>query len=149
MTLRRAGRAVGKYLLRGVTGLLLHTVDASLQRRGYVKTHRLLTATSPAVVPGRDAPQRARQVGITINGSARRRGWDRSCLRRSMVAWWVLRWLRIPAEIRIGITLQDDVPLAHAWLEHHGEPVNDALNIADYYPITYQGDLLNERGSLL
>lgn len=145
---RRAGRTVGKHALRVLTRLLLHVVHVALLRLGYVRTRRLLEKTSPAPDPDRRALERARQVGITVNLSARRGSWDKSCLRRSLVAWWVLRWVQVPTELTFGLSLHGDRPLAHAWLEHHGQVVNDALNISVMYPFTHSGDLTAEQAAL-
>lgn len=144
--LGRAGRTVGKQALRRLTSLLLHVVHYSLVHLGYRWTRRLLVATSPDPPAHRCALDRARQVGITVNFSARRGGWDKSCLRRSLVAWWLLRWLRIPTELRFGLSLQEGGSIAHAWLEHHGEPVNDGPNVASLFPFSHGGDLAAEFG---
>jgi hypothetical protein len=145
---RGAGQTFGKLTLRALTRPMLHVVHLALERLGYARTRRLLEATSPSPDPHRRCHQRALQVGVTVNLSARRGSWDKSCLRRSLVAWWVLRWLRVPTELTVGISLTGDRPLAHAWLEHHGQPVNDALNIAVLYPFTHSGNLTAEQTAM-
>jgi hypothetical protein len=80
-------------------------------------------------------------VGRVINFSAGRAGMDDTCLRRSLAAWWTLRWMKIQSEIRIGVRFTADRPDIHAWVEHCGQPVNDVSWIATLYPLAHDGDL--------
>jgi len=55
-----------------------------------------------------------------------------SCLRQSLLVWWLLRRREAPAELRIGVRKQDGFS-AHAWVEVDGQPVNDAGDVAERY----------------
>lgn len=85
-------------------------------------------------------------MGRWVNLATGRAGWDKSCLRRSLVAWWWLRWLRVDSEVRLGVSLDAGGGRAHAWLEHAGTPVNDVDDVRDRYPFSHAGDVLGELG---
>jgi len=62
--------------------------------------------------------------------AAGREMWPRTrCLERSLAAWWLLRWQRLPASLRIGVRKDDGVLQAHAWLEISGTVLNDSAEI--------------------
>ena len=55
-----------------------------------------------------------------------------SCLRQSLLVWWLLRRKGVPAELRIGVRKQEGFA-AHAWVELAGQPVNDAPDVAERF----------------
>jgi transglutaminase-like putative cysteine protease len=55
-----------------------------------------------------------------------------SCLRQSLLVWWLLRRKGVPAELRIGVRTQEGFT-AHAWVEVGGQPVNDAADVAERF----------------
>ncbi len=55
-----------------------------------------------------------------------------SCLRQSLLVWWLLRRKGMPAVLRIGVQKQDGFS-AHAWVEVAGQPVNDAPHVAERF----------------
>lgn len=123
---------------------MLRSVDWCLGRWGYQKTRRLLLRTSPRPRRDKDQFDRAAWVGRVVNFSAGRAGMDDTCLRRSLATWWVLRWMGIPSDITVGVRFTPEGPQIHAWVDHHGVPVNDVPTIAHLYPITHDGDLSAE-----
>jgi len=71
----------------------------------------------------------ARRIALMINASARRVPYDATCLRRSLVLWWLLRRRGIDSRLRIGARLQGDDFLAHAWVECQDCVVNDSATV--------------------
>lgn len=57
-----------------------------------------------------------------------------TCLRRSLLLWWLLRRDGIETVIRVGVNREDGTLHAHAWVEHRGEPLNDAADVALRFP---------------
>lgn len=57
-----------------------------------------------------------------------------TCLRRSLLLWWLLRHDGIETVIRVGVRRDDGSLHAHAWVEHRGEPLNDVADIATRFP---------------
>jgi len=53
-----------------------------------------------------------------------------TCLRRSLLLWWILRRDGIATVLRVGVNRESGELRAHAWVEHRGRPLNDADDIA-------------------
>ncbi len=69
----------------------------------------------------------ARRVGRAVVLTMRFLPGDTRCLRRSLVTLRLLARRGIPARLVIGARTRPDF-LAHAWVEHHGEPVLSPLD---------------------
>jgi hypothetical protein len=91
-------------------------------------------AAGPAAVPRReDATARAKTVA-RIAGIAAGRGPVRAtCLRRSLLIWWLLRREGIDAKIRIGVRRDGGELFAHAWVEHRGIPLGESDDLDARY----------------
>jgi hypothetical protein len=57
-----------------------------------------------------------------------------TCLRRSLLLWWLLRHDGIETVIRVGVNRDGGSLHAHAWVEHRGNPLNDAVDVALRFP---------------
>jgi hypothetical protein len=121
-------------------GLFLAVTDIGLRLFGYASMCRILIALSPSPNQDRVDTSRAKNVGSFVNFIASSRWLKSTCLRRSLVAWWVLRWRGIPSELRFGVNVEE----GHAWVEHHGVVVNDRPDIASRYRILYGQELMPE-----
>jgi hypothetical protein len=53
-----------------------------------------------------------------------------TCLRRSLLLWWILKRDGIATVLRVGVNHECGELRAHAWVEHRGRPLNDADDIA-------------------
>ncbi len=65
-----------------------------------------------------------------------------NCLVRSLTLWTMLLRRGVPADLRVGFRRRDGAIQGHAWLEHGGAPVNEALSEARSYvpydkPVTF------------
>jgi hypothetical protein len=140
---RRVARGVrftvARWLGIGISAVLLRLVDAGLRRSGYRAVCRWLLRWSPA--PSRTPDVlRARAFARVVNYTAARPHIQANCIRRSLVLWWLLRWARLSSQVRIGVNLDG----GHAWVEHGGEVVNDAPEVAAQYAILYDDQLSPE-----
>jgi hypothetical protein len=91
------------------------------------------TPGSAVAPPPDEAAARARTVA-RIAGIAAGRGPVRAtCLRRSLLIWWLLRRDGIDAEIRIGVRRDGEDLSAHAWVEHRGVPVGETDDLESRY----------------
>lgn len=124
--------------------VLLRAIDLLLRRFGYRRTSRILLRLSPAPHAAHHAFSRAREVALVVDSAARRGFADVTCLRRSLALWWIMRWLRLPADVRLAFRLTHGRADGHAWVEHHGRVVNDQPDIAAQYPILYHDQLSPE-----
>ena len=115
---------------------LLPLVAVSLRLLGYPRTLRLLSRWSLAAPPQVDLPTDAMSYALRLGRLARIAGryvpTNGSCLRQSLIVWWLLRRKGVPAELRIGVRTQEGFA-AHAWVEVDGQPVNDATDVAKRY----------------
>jgi hypothetical protein len=78
--------------------------------------------------PGPVAEASARQALVTARlvGIAGRRGlWQGNCLQRSLVLWCLLVRQGIPAQLRIGVRIEEGRLAAHAWVACGGVVLND------------------------
>jgi hypothetical protein len=106
---------------------LLPAVGASLRLLGFKRTRDLLERFAPPPAQQElgetslfeNANRIARLVGIAANHGPYRA----TCLRRSLMLWWLLRRRGIPAELRIGVRKDGKDLNAHAWVEHRDVPL--------------------------
>jgi Transglutaminase-like superfamily len=56
-----------------------------------------------------------------------------NCLERSMTLWWLLRRAGVPGELHIGARKQGERFEAHAWVELHGQVLNDSPEVHHHY----------------
>ena len=77
----------------------------------------------------------ARRLAWVVSLAARFGPWPANCLQRSLVLWWFLARRGVPSEIRIGVRRRPGSPSGrasldfHAWVESHGEVINDRRGI--------------------
>lgn len=58
-----------------------------------------------------------------------------SCLRRSLLLWWILGQQGIETTVRVGVASQDGDLSGHAWVELGEKPLNDQLNVRDAFKV--------------
>ena len=119
---------------------LLKAIDLGLRRTSYRRVYRVLLFLSPEPKPVHDFP-RSVALARLVNFVAIKPHIQATCLRRSLLLWWLLRWKRIPSEVRLGMGLGG----GHAWVEHDSKVINDRPNIYMNYPIRYSADLTPEQ----
>ena len=101
----------------------VHTVMA---RRSRPRSARFPTAQA--------AEARARSAANVVAIAAGRGPVRATCLRRSLLLWWLLKRDGIETVVRVGVNRDAGTLNAHAWVEHLGRPVNDADDIALRFP---------------
>jgi len=93
---------------------------ATLQRITPLKERR-----SPA-----DPLPEAQRAAAMVNAAAWRSLYDATCLRRSLVLWWLLRRRGIDSSVRIGVRTEAAEFYSHAWVEFEDTVINDAPDIS-------------------
>jgi hypothetical protein len=83
---------------------------------------------------------RARSTAKIVAIAAHRGPIRASCLRRSLLLWWLLRGEGIETVLRVGVNREGGTLRAHAWVEHAGRPLNDADDVALRFP-AFEHDL--------
>ena len=85
---------------------------------------------SPVVVRAPRSREELAAIGALVNVAGNHVPFPSTCLTRSLVLKWVLRCRGVDSELRIGVRLNEGTFEAHAWVEHEGQPLNDAQDIA-------------------
>ena len=113
-------------------------VAAGLAIFGYRRMHAAMARRSRP--PGarfatvETAEARARSAARVVAIASGRGPVRATCLRRSLLLWWLLRRDGIETVVRVGVNHDDGAFSAHAWVEYLGRPVNDADDIALRFP---------------
>jgi hypothetical protein len=116
----------------------LPAVAFGLATIGYRKTHALM-ARWPRPTPtgrrvGSEVQAQAESIARMVAIAASRGPVRTSCLRRSLVTWWLLRAQGIETRVRVGVGGRDGRDLnAHAWVEHEGLPIGESPGISERY----------------
>jgi hypothetical protein len=117
-----------------LAAFLLPPVTGVFKAAGYGRTRRWLDRVpSPGPAATGDTLTTARMVGRAVAAVGRRHPVPSTCLSRSLVVWVLLRRRGIDSDIRLGVRKQDGTVAGHAWVEHLGQPINDADDVNDRY----------------
>lgn len=123
--------------------ILLPMVALSLKLWGLQRTHCLLVKfLSPQLTSKLpislllSAPYSPASILITTTNivkiATKYYNWA-TCLRKSLVLWYLLRLQGIAAQLQIGTRLDGGEFQAHAWVEYQGYVVGDRQEVQQYY----------------
>lgn len=118
--------------------LATRIVTVSLALFGYRRTHAVLSRwPRPRARSFSDESTRlarAKSVARIVNLAAGSGPVRATCLRRSLLLWWLLRRDGIETVVKVGVHRGGDGALdAHAWVEYLGLPLNDTDDVADRF----------------
>ena len=124
---------------------LLPLTDLALRIAGYKKTQDFLAANTAdrKILPLSpvDRLARSQRVAYCVRVAARRGPYRVTCLRESLLTWWLLRRRGIPATLRIGVGKEAADLKAHAWVEVDGQPIiDDEEALGNFAGIHHLGD---------
>ena len=122
-------------LLRSL--LLLPLTAAALRTIGFRRWKLFLTKfsghmNSKAAVTC-EALRSARRSAKMVAAAAKEGIVHGECLEQSIVLWWLLLRMHMPAELCIGARQSEKGFEAHAWVEIHGSIVNDTESVIGNY----------------
>ncbi len=103
--------------------LALPLVGALLRVVGYRSTQRWIERRSPlpiARAPSQREMKRAKRLVQLAEIAGRRGPIVTTCLRQSLLVYWLLRRRGLDPKLRLGVREGGVVLDAHAWLELHG-----------------------------
>lgn len=121
---------------------LLPLVHQAMKILGFQRTYRILlklsgaSGTLPAAEPplGNNANQtHLRAVAQAVRIASCYHPYA-TCLRRSLVLWYLLHRQRVAAELHIGSRFHNGEFQAHAWVEWGDNVVGDRPTIAQQFP---------------
>lgn len=110
--------------------ILLPLVASSLKLGGLQRTYSLLSFLLPQPTCSSSS-----QLPTTVNAvkiAAKYYTWA-TCLRKSLVLWFLLRRQGIVAELQIGTRFGQGEFQAHAWVEYQGVVVGDRSSVRQYF----------------
>lgn len=113
--------------------LMLPVIALLLKAVGFRRLQRVLVWLSPAKSASVESINEPRRVAEIVDSAARNGLFGANCLTRSLTLWWLLRRQGIASELRFGVRKVDGEFQAHAWLEHCGQVLNDAEDVAVSY----------------
>lgn len=118
--------------------IYLPVLDAALRVLGYQKLRRLL-ARFPGDGKGAqtlaEALGESRQLAWLVSAAARHGFYPVTCLRQSLLTWWLLRLRGIHSDLRIGVQELDGKLRAHAWIKVHTEIISDGMDIETRFSV--------------
>lgn len=98
---------------------------------------------TPIVARSSRSSEDVAAIGTLVNIAGNHVPFPSTCLTRSLLLNWLLRRRGVPTELRIGTRLIQGNFEAHAWVEHEGEPINDAHDVGARFtafdePLSYK-----------
>lgn len=108
--------------------VLLPLVTLSLRWRGFRATQASLNLLLSIArsESGADLGRDDAEIAARMVNAADRHGLVHpSCLAKSLTLWWLLARQGIPAQLRIGIRMEQERLEAHAWVECDGAALNE------------------------
>ncbi len=122
--------------------LLLPVIHVALRVLGY---SRLRIALEKLIPLGKNQAsfselnilQEAQRISWIVYVAAEHSLYKATCLRKSLLVWWLLREEGIQSQVCFGVRLLGHSLEAHAWVEYHGTVLNDAQDIrVQYRPLS-------------
>jgi hypothetical protein len=123
--------------------LLLPVVHIALLLLGYSRLRRVLEKLAPLRASQESVSearrQSAREIARIVSIAAQHGFYKATCLRRSLLVWWLLRRQGIESQLDFGVRMVDGKLEAHAWVEYNGMVVNDSENVRQDFQTLYRG----------
>jgi hypothetical protein len=82
--------------------------------------------------PAEPLPE-AQRMAAMVNAAAWRAPYEATCLRRSLLLWWLLRRRGLESSVRIGVRIEAGAFYSHAWVEFEDTVLNDAPDVRTRY----------------
>lgn len=112
--------------------VLLPFVNLHLKLLGFKRTYALLRFWLPKTAPC--CPSLIHKTVQSASIAAKYHPWA-TCLRKSLVLWFLLRRQQIAVEFKIGTRFEREEFQAHAWVEHQGTVVGDRQGIQQCFRV--------------
>ena len=124
-----------KLLLTSVA--LLPLIAISLKVKGYKWTHGFI-ANRIQDIPHNNEPEdtqfkEAQQLARIVSIASRNGAYNATCLKRSLLTWWLLARRGIETVLQIGVNNKPGDFRAHAWVEYKGKVLQDPADIGNQF----------------
>jgi hypothetical protein len=80
-----------------------------------------------------DAELAAKQAARMVAVAARYSPLGRTCLPQALVLSFLLQRMGLNGDLRIGVRQEGDELKAHAWIERHGQALNDTADVHERF----------------
>lgn len=132
------GLLPGERRLLVLLALLLPLADVLIRLLGALRSVRMLGCFRPKTPVTHQLPQfseieYAHRLAWLTGVAARHGLYRGTCLRQSLVLWWLLRRCGLPVELHIGSTLTAGRMDAHAWVTLGADVLNDSADVSTRY----------------
>jgi hypothetical protein len=112
--------------------ILFPLVDLCLNLKGMKYTEKFLTRLSPNIPEEKEdfnlVLKTAKIVKIASNYQ-----FNKTCLRRSLILWYLLKKQGFNSNICIGVRKEKSNFEAHAWVEYKGFPLNEINDLKEIF----------------
>ena len=126
--------------------ILLPIADMALHMFGYRKTQQALARNSKEqkiqISPDAGQFAQAQVVANCVRLAARNGPYRTTCLRESLVTWWLLQSRGMPVLLKIGIAKDKENFNAHAWVELGDTPIIDPDDTQLNFSSIYGSDMI-------
>ncbi|BAS57119.1 hypothetical protein NIES2135_35290 [Leptolyngbya boryana NIES-2135] len=112
--------------------LLLPLTAWSLEIGGLRQTQRWLNWLTAHCSKTANDPAQLHHIARIVNLAAQSSPWG-NCLKRSLVLWVLLRYRGVETTLQIGVRRQQQLFLAHAWIEFENLVLNDHPDVAHQF----------------
>jgi len=113
----------------------LFSIDQSLNDHGLATTKQDLLSSTDARISQFEGRGTKYIVRVIRRAARLSIGNTDSCLRRSLLLWWILHHQGVNATVKVGVSSKDGALLGHAWVELDDKPLNDLSNVRDAYKV--------------
>ena len=120
----------------------LKAISILLHLFRYQDLHKFLKKRVPlkSNLPSELAISRATKLSGIVESAGRTRLVNASCLRRSLVLWYLLRREGIESNLCFGVRKVADEIIGHAWVEIDGSVINDDQeNVEQFVQMNFDG----------
>jgi len=120
------------------TALILPLTEIGLRLFGFHRWKELIERFSPSAQLSQSLPEdlqreKAQRTVLAVRSVELHGPTNPNCLERSMTLWWLLRRDGVDAELHIGARKEGEKFEAHAWVELHGQVLNDGEEVHQHY----------------
>jgi hypothetical protein len=116
-----------------ISYILLPLVDISLRFKGLRVTATALAKSCPQPEPNKTVELSEIRRIVQMVKLAAKYSLGASCLRKSLVLWYLLRRKGIETELRIGSRRNEEKFEGHAWIEYQGMVLNDTPDVRERF----------------
>lgn len=115
--------------------LLLPLIHLGLDWLGYARLYSILASHPHDRYTFKEnkgeVVKEAKHTAFLVMIAGRYGFFPATCLRQTLLVFWLLRWRGIQTELRIGVQRHEGSVLAHAWITYGEEVISNSSQVAN------------------